>query len=96
MSYAIRGNNCNSITPALTSNAKFIPPLSKVYYDPWTDMWLYPGYTGFTYPFQHPFGPEVLKAWNLESPEILTNRPGRRIVTIEQQDEFEKSKKCGY
>ena len=58
-----------AITPsiALTSNAKYIPPMSKVYYDPWTDMWLYPGYTGFNYPFQHPFGPEVLKAWNLET-----------------------------
>jgi hypothetical protein len=66
MSYSTLGNSCNSSTNTLTSNAKYIAPLSSVYYDPWTDMLLYPGYTGFTYPFQHPFGPEVLKAWNLE------------------------------
>jgi hypothetical protein len=78
MSYALRGNSCNCSSIALTSNAKYIPPLSKVYYDRWTDMWLYPGYTGFTYPFQHPFGPEVLKAWNLEMP--FNYSPGRRII----------------
>lgn len=78
MSYATRGNSCNTSSIALTSNAKYLPPLSKVYYDKWTDMWLYPGRTGFTYPFQHPFGPEVLKAWNLEEPS--TEKPGRRIV----------------
>ncbi len=78
MSYATRGNSCNCSSIALTSNAKYIPPMSKVYYDRWTDMWLYPGYMGFTYPFQHPFGPNVLKAWNLETPSTLS--PGRRIV----------------
>ena len=77
MSYATRGNSCNCSSIALTSNAKFIPPLSSVYYDRWTDMWLYPGHTGFTYPFQHPFGPEVLKAWNLD---VGSNKyQGRRI-----------------
>ena len=78
MSYATRGNSCNCSSIALTSNAKYIPPMSKVYYDRWTDMWLYPGYTGFTYPFQHPFGPDVLKAWNLETPSLMA--PGRHIV----------------
>mgnify|MGYP001589233889 CR=1 FL=1 len=101
MSYATRGNSCNCSSIALTSNAKYIPPMSKVYYDRWTDMWLYPGYTGFTYPFQHPFGPEVLKAWNLESPSNLS--PGRRIVypdgTIEEDAEPKsppKPKKHGH
>lgn len=78
MSYSTRGNSCNTSSIALTSNAKFLPPLSNVYYDRWTDMWLYPGRTGFTYPFQHPFGPEVLKAWNLEEPSDQS--PGRRIL----------------
>ena len=78
MSYSTRGNSCNCTSIALTSNAKYIPPMSKVYYDPWTDMWLYPGYTGFTYPFQHPFGPDVLKAWNLETSLPIVS--GRRIV----------------
>ena len=78
MSYATRGNSCNTSSIALTSNAKYLPPLSKVYYDRWTDMLLYPGRTGFTYPFQHPFGPEVLKAWNLE--DMSNQRPERRIV----------------
>ena len=76
MSYATRGNSCDCSSIALTSNAKYIAPMSKVYYDPWTDMWMYPGHTGFTYPFQHPFGPEVLKAWNLDTPLVKT--PGRR------------------
>lgn len=70
MSYHIRGNNCVTVSNALTSNAKYIAPLSNVYYDQWTDMYLYPGYTGFTYPYQHPFGPDILKAWNLETHRI--------------------------
>jgi len=78
MSYATRGNSCNCSTNALTSNAKYIPPLSSVYYDPWTDMLMYPGYTGFTYPFQHPFGPDILKAWNLDTHS--DHKPGRRVV----------------
>ena len=63
--YAQRCNSCSSITPALTSNAKFLPPGNPVYKDAYTDMWLYPGTTGFNYPYKHPFGPDVLKAWNL-------------------------------
>ncbi len=78
MSYATRGNSCNCSSIALTSNAKYIPPLSNVYYDKWTDMWLYPGSTGFRYPFQHPFGPNVLKAWNLDTQSKAY--PGRYIV----------------
>ena len=89
MSYAIRGNSCNCVTSALTSNAKYIPPLSKVYYDRWTDMWLYPGHTGFNYPFQHPFGPEVLKAWNLESPSLVD--PGRHFIYEESKDNKHQS-----
>lgn len=62
-----RGCDCKCQTIAKTSNEKFIPKMSKVYYDKWTDMLVYPGYTGFDYPFQHPYGPYVLKAWDLES-----------------------------
>lgn len=78
MSYAIRGDTCNcSASTAITSNAKYIAPLSNVYYDNVTDMWLYPGRTGFNYPYQHPFGPNVLKAWKVESGK---NIPGRKII----------------
>lgn len=66
MSYAIRGNNCNcSTSTAITSNAKYIAPFSGVYYDRVTDMLMYPGRTGFTYPDQHPYEPENLKAWKV-------------------------------
>ena len=78
MSYALRGNSCSCVTPALTSNAKYISPVSSVYFKHWTNMLQYPGYTGFTYPFQHPFGPEVLKAWNLQG--MTPSSPGRRLV----------------
>jgi len=66
MSYAIRGNNCNCSNPtAITSNAKYITPFSDVYYSSTTDMLMYPGRAGFTYPNQHPYGPENLKAWKV-------------------------------
>jgi hypothetical protein len=69
--YAQRCNSCSPITPALTSNAKFLPPNNPVYDSGYTNMMVYPGTTGFKYPFQHNFGPDVLKAWNLYG---LSNR----------------------
>jgi len=104
MSYAIRGNNCNCQTSALTSNAKYIAPFSAVYYDQVTDMWLYPGRTGFTYPYEHSFGPNILKAWKVESDK---SKPTRRMVfqskkdktivntkTTHVRDDFKETKKC--
>ena len=44
--YSRLGNSCDSQTNALTSNAKFINPLSLVYYKPWTPMMRYPGHNG--------------------------------------------------
>jgi hypothetical protein len=54
-------------------------------------MWLYPGRTGFTYPFQHPFGPEVLKAWNLD---ISSNKiPDRQIIYHDKKSPRENHEK---
>lgn len=41
--YTILGNICNPITPALTSNHKFIMPCSEIYMKPYTEMFRYPG-----------------------------------------------------
>jgi hypothetical protein len=42
--YAKLGNNCESHTlGSLTSNAKYILPLSSIYYKRWTPMLYYPG-----------------------------------------------------
>ena len=41
--YAKLGNQCQSQTSALTSNAKYIMPLSSVYYRRETPMMKYPG-----------------------------------------------------
>jgi len=63
--YGCRGNNCVTISNALTSNGKYIMPLNPVYYQPWTDMYRYPGYSEFIYPnvYTDGYGPETLKAW---------------------------------
>ena len=45
-SYARRGFACSPITPALTSNSKFMTPCSPIYYQPTTNMLQYPGYSG--------------------------------------------------
>lgn len=43
-SYARLGSQCEPNTSySLTSNAKYIFPLSKVYYKPYTSMLVYPG-----------------------------------------------------
>ena len=42
--YSTLGNQCESQTHALTSNAKWIIPLSPVYYKRFTPMMYYPGY----------------------------------------------------
>lgn len=42
-SYARRGTTCNSITPALTSNRKFLQPNSQVYSQVLTQTLRYPG-----------------------------------------------------
>ena len=42
--YAKLGNQCQPRTSALTSNAKYIMPLSSVYYKKNTPMIKYPGY----------------------------------------------------
>uniref|UniRef100_A0A6C0LXZ5 Uncharacterized protein n=1 Tax=viral metagenome TaxID=1070528 RepID=A0A6C0LXZ5_9ZZZZ len=77
MSYSIRGNTCNCSSSAITSNAKYISPLSRVYHDKVTDMWLYPRRTGFNYPYQHTFGPNILKSWKVESDK---KSPERKIL----------------
>ena len=41
--YAKLGNQCQSQTSALTSNAKYLMPLSSVYYRRITPMMRYPG-----------------------------------------------------
>lgn len=44
--YARQGNACSPVTAALTSNQKFITPCDEVYYQPYTHMLQYPGYSG--------------------------------------------------
>ena len=94
MSYSCLGNCCAPVTGALTSNAKYITPLSQVYYQPWTTMAKYPGHTGFHYPNMQVFGhgPESVKAWNTEGPlgvdqaiqHPMLQEMGTRDVSSEQ------------
>ena len=44
--YARRGYACSPVTSAQTSNEKFITPCDEVYYQPFTHMLQYPGYSG--------------------------------------------------
>jgi len=67
--YARRGNRCTSQTCALTSNAKFILPLSAVYFKPWTKMMNYPGHdslytSGTTSVFNDVTEPKHIKAYD--------------------------------
>lgn len=57
--YATLGNQCESRTQcALTSNAKYILPLSRVYYKRFTPMMYYPGHDSmYTVGADKLFGP---------------------------------------
>ena len=94
-SYAIRGDNCNySTTTAITSNAKYIAPLSDIYRNKVTNMLLYPGRTGFTYPDNQP---ENLKSWKVEDShgkQILFERKKGRTVTSPNSDTTSKCSSC--
>ena len=47
----------------------FLPYNNPIYYKKKTDMLIYPGRNGFNYPYQHLYGPNILKAWRLDSPK---------------------------
>lgn len=61
--YAKLGNQCQSQTSALTSNAKYIMPLSSVYYRRITPMMRYPGEQDYNdkYNFDKSEKPEDIK-----------------------------------
>lgn len=58
--YAKRGNKCVSQTCALTSNAKYIIPLSAVYFKPYTHTMAYPGHDSL---YNADTEPEQLKTY---------------------------------
>lgn len=76
--YAKRGYACSSITSALTSNRKFLPPDASVYNLQHTYMMRYPGYSGdFITNIKNP--DNVLKEHppdHSESPPIEKSCPG--------------------
>jgi hypothetical protein len=79
-SYATLGDNCKSQTVALTSNAKYILPLSEVYYKRFTSMMYYPGHeSAYGADANRIFGhtPESIKAYNSKesSPHLHSHDP---------------------
>ena len=66
--YAARGNSCSSVSSALTSNRKFIPPANSVYNELFSRMLQYPGHSGdfITNVQESPF-PEQIKAYRNRS-----------------------------
>lgn len=64
--YSQTNKLCSYQGNAITSNAKFLVPDSKVYQLSQTSMMLYPGRTGFLpQTIQHPCqGPDAIKAWS--------------------------------
>lgn len=69
--YTILGNQCEPKTRgALTSNGKYILPLSSIYYKPYTPMMYYPGHDNmYSLSADKLFGsnidPEEIKAYNV-------------------------------
>ena len=82
VSYAIRGDTCNDFTTtAITSNAKYIAPDSDIYLTGVTGMMLYPGRTGFTYPYKNP---KNLKSWKVKSSQekqvLFESKKGKTVI----------------
>jgi len=94
-SYAIRGDTCNDFTTtAITSNAKYINPDSDIYRSGVTDMMLYPGRTGFTYPLKNP---ENIKSWKVQSShekQVLFESKKGKTVTDNSSSVTDKCSTC--
>ena len=66
--YAKQGRSCYPVTPALTDNRKFLPLDTPVYFQPYTYMLQYPGYSGdFVTNVRDTKNPEEIKAFNIKS-----------------------------
>lgn len=73
-SYSKRGYSCSSVTAALTSNRKFLPPNAQVYKLQRSYMLQYPGYSGdFITSVPSDQKPENIKAYN-KSNDLPSNK----------------------
>ena len=69
--YCVLRTTCLPSTIAMTSNKKFIAPMSKVYYDKYTQAWTYPSETKYSVKREYP---NSLKAWSTSNAKEQNNK----------------------